>query len=331
MDIDKRSALTRRLFPSRFYDSYFINEYGRLEALRGTRYNACFSVVLLTIDGLGGGDLFEGAPLEFGKALVKAVIESVRNCDVVGMAFDRELVVILPETDYFGSLIAVRKLTKAVSQIIRKDRPPSVLITQATFPRDGKGFGEVLSTAAKRAKEKKESVWERRNLKDRLFWEIIGELTGKAYEGFENSSFDAGGGQDLTEFFIDEINELVLSEAARAPQKRGVLYFASKSVSTLPVLKALGSAGAIATRVFLVGEPEASASEVKNATQLPLNDPRLKEFLFTFFLSEDSGYALVCKENWGATFSCFHTADPVLVEGLISKFQGEYSLQEYFG
>ncbi|MBI5469379.1 MAG: hypothetical protein HY891_09640 [Deltaproteobacteria bacterium] len=329
MDIDRKTAFARGL-PGRFYDAYFINEYGKIEALRSTRYNTCFSVVLITVDGHGDVDPSEGAHLESIKALAKVVTDSVRNCDVAGMACDRELVVILPETDYFGSLIAVRKLTKAAGQIARKGRL-SAVITQATFPRDGKGFGELLSTAAKRARERKESVWERQGLKDRLFWEIIGELSGRPYSGFDNSSFEAGSGQDLTEFFIDGINELVLNEVMRAPQKRGVLYYASKSISSLPVLKALNSAGALATRVFLVGEPDGNLSEVKSATPIPLDDPRLKEFLFTFFLNEDSGYALVCKENWGATFSCFHTADPVLVEGLISKFQGEYSLQENFG
>lgn len=328
MDIEK-STIARGL-PGRFYDAYFINEYGKIEALRSMRYNACFSVVLITIDGPGGGGESEGALSETLKALANMVTESVRNCDVAGMAGDRELAVILPETDYFGSLIAVRKLTRAAGQIARKGRL-SAVITQATFPRDGKSFEELLGAAASRARERKESVWERDGLKDRLFWEIIGELSGRPYSGFDNSSFEAGSGQDLTEFFIDGINELVLSEAMRAPQKRGVLYYASKSISSLPVLKALSSAGSLATRVFLVGEPDGGLAEVKGATPIPLDDPRLKEFLFTFFLNEDSGYALLCKESWGATFSCFHTADPVLVEGLITKFQGEYSLQENFG
>jgi len=64
---------------------------------------------------------------------------------------------------------------------------------------------------------------------------------------------------------------------------------------------------------------------------LALDDPRLKETFFTFLMTEETSYALICKENWGSTFSCFHSSDPVLVEGLITKFQNEYSLKEQLG
>ncbi|MBI5643914.1 MAG: hypothetical protein HY954_10630 [Deltaproteobacteria bacterium] len=330
MEIGTKLSFAGKIFPNKFYDSFFIGEYGKIEALRATRYNSTFSIVLISIEA-AGISFEEGAGFEQFKALVKTVLDSVRNCDVVGMSDDAQITVILPETDHFGSLTAIRKISRALGVHIKKDKAPiSVIISNATYPKDGRGYGEVLSTAIRRGAEKKESLWERLNFKNKLFWEILGDLSGKPYSGLDNSSFDAGSGQELNEFFIDQINNLIVKEISRTPQKKGILYFASKNISK-GLVKLLGSAGAMSSKIFLVGETDSGAADIKNATPILLDDPRLRETFFTLFLNEDAGYGLICKENWGATFTCFHTSDPFLVEGLITKLQNEYSLQEQLG
>jgi hypothetical protein len=334
LDIETRPTQFKKVFPARFYDTYFVTEYGKLESLRASRYNTVFSVVLINITGFEGRLMLEdSAALEFMRKAAATILDSVRNCDVAGLADERQVVVILPETDYFGSLITLRKLSKALTAVVPKDKSDvSVVLTQATFPKDGKGYGELLGTAMRRSSERRESYWEKMDLRGKLFWEIVGELSGKVYRGYDNSSFDAGGAHDLTGGFIDQINELVVGEVARAPQRRGILYLAAKKITpALPLVKGLSGVGATATKIFLVGETDESAAEIKNASMICLDDPRMRETFFTFFMSEDSAYALICKENWGATYSCFHSADPYLVEGLITKFQVEYSLQEQFG
>ena len=333
LDIDTNTVLTKKLFPSRFYDAFFISEYGRIEATRATRYNTCFSLILIGVDAVGKTRLLESPEgLEFLKKLVASVLGSVRSCDIAGLSEDRKIMVILPETDYFGALMASKKLSRALNGALGEDAPFNVLLSHATFPRDGRTFQEMASVAARRVSERKDSLWERLGCREKLFWEIAGSLTGRNTAGFDGASFDAGSGQDLSEFFIDQINELIMKEIARTPQRRGIMYYGTRNISeSLPVVKMLSTAGATATKVFLVGEGGGSVWEIRNAMPLLLDDPRLKETFFTFFLNEDTAYALICKENWGATFSCFHTADPVLVEGLITKFQNEYSLQEQLG
>ena len=332
MEIGTKSGASRKPYHERLYDACFVNEYGKIESLRASRYNTCFSVVLLSVDGGGGSPEGEDAGWhEFFGRLSSRVVESVRNCDVVGLGDKGRLLVILPEADHFGSLMTLRKLSRSVEPV-SSGTPFSVNLTQATFPGDGKSFAELVGAATARVEIQKESLWEKLGLKNKLFWEIMGELTALAPSGYDNSCFEAGGDRAVTEFFIDQLDELIVKEISRTPQKRGILYFSSKKISQrLPLVKNLNAAGAFSTRVFLVGEPEDSASEIRTATPLVLDDPRLREIFFTFYLNEGSGYALVCKENWGATYSCFHTADKHLVEGLITKFQSEYSLQEQLG
>lgn len=335
LEIDARAVLTKRLFPGRFYDAFFISEYGRIEAIRATRYNSCFSIILIAVDGFAPGAAADGrGGLDLLERLAAAVLGSIRSCDVAALSDDgRQITVILPETDYFGSLVASRKLSRAIEAAFGEEGGQAgAVLSHSTFPRDGRTFPELAATASRRAAERQESLWESMGLGGRLFWEIVGSLTNTNFDGMGGSSFDAGSGQDLSEFFIDQINELIVKEIARSPQRRGIMYYGTRNISgALPAVRRLGAAGAVATRVFLVGESGGSALDIPGAVPLVLDDPRLRETFFTFFFSEETAYALVCRENWGATFSCFHTSDPVLVEGLITKFQNEYSLQEQLG
>lgn len=325
MAIDSKTHTTVKLPGGRFYDAAFIREYGHIESLRAARYSASYSVVLIDIGPSGSGDK------SLYNDMAEAVVSCVRSCDVAGRAGERQIAVILPETDFFGTLLTIRKLSSALDPFL-SSKALSIVFSHATFPRDGKGFGEVLSRAEAMAAKKRSSLWEKLNLKDKVFWEIMGELSSTPCHTVESSSFDFGPDLSLPECTLDAVNELIVREVARAPQKRGILYIVSRQLSSsLPIIKSLGHAGNVATRVFLVGEGGPDLQEIKNASPVPLSDPRLKEIFFTFFLNEDSGYAILCKENWGATFSCFHTADQELVEGLITKFQGEYALGEQLG
>lgn len=335
MDIDTKSILARMTLPANLHDANFVSEYGRIESLRASRYGTRFSVIVIEIEGLAA-DHGEIEAIEATEALRKiaaAVLDSTRTCDVAGLMGPNRIAVVLPETDYFGSLVAIRKISRAVNGAITGKRPGlSVLITHAAFPKDGKGFGELLSTAARRMAERRESLWEKNGFRDKLFWEIIAELSGRNYASFDSASFDAGSGLLLSDTFIDRINELVISEASRSPHKRGVLIFAARKISAgLPAINELNSAGAIATKIFLVGEGEDKLWDIRCATPISIDDQRLREVFFTFFFNEDMSYALICRENWGSTYSCFHTSDACLVEGLITKFQSEYSLQEQLG
>ncbi|MBI5561505.1 MAG: hypothetical protein HY894_01435 [Deltaproteobacteria bacterium] len=325
---ETKAAAAKKTAPGKLYDTFFVSEYGKLESLRAARYNAQFSILLMNVDGMDKA-LRDDDAADFIKKISAPILEAVRPCDVVGMIDERQVAVILPETDYFGSLIAIRKLTKALAATLTYETPPKkAVLSQATFPKDGRGYGALISTAAQRMTDKKESLWEKHEFKNKLFWEIMGDLCGTSYKGFENTSFDLGGGQALTEAFIDQINELIIKEITMFPHRRGIAYFASKKLSALPAITTLGHIGTLSTKVFLVGQAEDSLRDIKNATPIFLEDPRLRETFFTLYLTEDFGYALICRENWGSTFSCFHSSDPYLVDGLINKFQTEYSLQE---
>lgn len=312
-----------------YYETGFLNEYGRLEVLRSARYNRSFSLILIEFENPAapGWDKFF---MEVSTTLLK----SIRDCDIPGFTDDGKIAVILTETDHFGSLSAIRKINRLIDPIrLKGDRDKNFIIAQATFPKDARTFKDLLSAASKRLDERKKSIIESLRLKDKLFWEIMGEIMGQPRKDEKYANFDAGSGEAVSEFFMDRVNELVINELQRWPAKKGILYFATKKISSqLPFVKSLHSIGPVAAKVFLVGEGnEEELWDIKAATPICIDDPRMKELSFTFFLNEDTAYAIIFRESWGGVFSCFHTSDRHLVEAIINKFQKDNSLQEQLG
>ncbi len=315
----------KRFFPARFYDSNFVKEYAKLESLRAARYGSSFSLVLIQIEE--HDDAREYANLL--KDLSVMTVEVLRNCDVAGMVGERRLLIILPETDYFGSLMAIRKLKKALKKITGGSTP-GVVFSQATCPRDGDSYALLIESASQRIEKQKNSLWSRLDLEDRLFWEVIGRLLETHRHEAESSTFDLGPGMELKEDFIEAVNLSLVREIKRNPANRGILYMSTKDLcADMPVLRALRAAGEMASKVFLVTEkkPEWGPGH-RGITPIVLDDPRLGDKSFTFFLGEYFAYALIAKQSWQETFFCFHTSDEHLVEGLILKLQRDFSLQE---
>ena len=304
----------------KFYDAAFMREYGRIESCRAARFGNPFSVVVISAEDAG----------ELPREVAEGVLGSIRGSDVAGVLAGGRIAVLLPETNYFGALSTIRKLTLSLKP--GSSSTKTLFFSEATFAKDARSFTGMVEAAMEKLKEKRLSLREILDIDAKFFWEIIGDIFSRNCDGISNATFDAGAGHRLPGFFIDQVNEMIVREIQRNPRRKGILYFSAPRISPdLPIIRALGETGVTATRVFLAGKHEGNLVGFKNATPVYLDDPRLADTFFTFYLSEDSGYALILKENWGETYSCFHTSDPYLVEGLIYKFQTEYSLQEQLG
>jgi len=325
---------SKKVFPGRFHNAFFVTEYGKLEVLRAERYNKKLSIILTHIGGLNNlkKKMEKNELLAFLKELIKTMMQTLRNCDVIGMVEDKKLVAILPETDYFGSCIAVRKMKKAVENLTIKDQQhASIIFSNVSYPKDGKGYGELLVAADKMVSEQEEGLWLKLGFEGKPFWEIISLLlSGEGYEEKDAVPFDIGKDLSLPVFYLERLQEMIFQEITRDPKRRGILYLGVRKIlPNLPVLKVLDTIGATSTKIFIVGEgAEEKKWNLPNMTPIYLSDARLLETFFLFFLGEDVSYAVACKERWGEQYSCFHTVDPYLIEGLINKFQREYSLQE---
>lgn len=235
----------------------------------------------------------------------------------------------MPHTDYFNSLIAIRKLARALEFCTKTEPFATIIFSQATYPKDANGYGELVTVANGRIQDRMDSLLERLDFRDKLFWEMAAALTGKDIAERDYSTFYIGADHDLPNSFMDTLNPIILQEVARNPHKKGILYMGVKKFSDeMPIAKSIYSINKTATKIYIVGQGDKKKKEMGVAKVLILSDNRLLNTYFTLLLNEDMAYGIFCNESWGDAHSCFHTSDPYIVEALIEKFQKDYSLQE---
>lgn len=308
---------------SKFYNAFFVTEYGKIESLRAKRYNRVFSLILMEIDnfhdlkrGLDKGEL-----LTLLRKIIKAIMGVVRDHDVVGMIEDKRIVAILPETDFFNSMQTIRKVKKVLDEIVmgwgaKPSLPPvSFTFAHASYPRDGNGYDEIFYRAEERVKDKRGGLWVRLGLEGMPFWEVVSVLLKGGYDCSPDSTII----QSVSLPFIERIQRMTIQEVVRDSKKNGVLYLSLRGDTSF--LKGLGIPDPIMTRIFIVG-----GEGIPNTTPLYLSDKHLLNNHLILLLREDISYALLYRVEDDGGITCFHTVDPYLIDGLIIKFQQTYSL-----
>jgi len=317
--------------------SYFVDYAGK-EFYKARRYGRQFSLVLLSIDNLEqmrkevGRELFRPAMRD----LVSAVSRVVRDADILAKVADNEYYVLLPETDYFGALMFLRRAVEEVrrEETVRalEQRLPVLLsLGAATYPKDGEDFDELLHWCRARAEEQRGSIVRRLHLSDlepAAFWELADLLLADAAR-LPESSPSAPRPADLG--LVATVQREAAREVARDPRARGLVYVSQgRDGGPTPLLDGLprGEAGMRSgdhpVRVFLLGPRGAAAPDHPLVTPVYLEgDDRLSSHDVLLFLGENAAYGLLQRRD-GALF---HTSDVPLVDLLVSRLQAAYDLQ----
>ena len=319
--------------------AYFIDYAGK-EFYKARRYARAFSLVVLSIDNAeqmrkeGGRELYRRALRD----VVTAVSRVVRDADILAKVSESEYYVLLPETDYFGALMFLRRAAEEIRRedsIRELERRSPVLLSMgaSTFPKDGEDFDELLHWARARVQEQRGSLLRRLHLGDvpaNAFWELADLLLSENAR-IPDSSPSARVPRDA-ELFAAAQREAA-REIGRDPRARGLLYVGSRErLAAAPVLAALPAsdvgarAGDATVHVYLLGPRGADPSRVGHplVTEVYVDgDPRFAGHEFLLFISEHSAYGLLS----GPGGRTFHTSDVPLVDALVSKLQTLYDLQ----
>ena len=319
--------------------AYFIDYAGK-EFYKARRYGRAFSLVVLSIDNAdqmrkeGGRELYRRATRD----LVSAVSRVVRDADILAKVSESEYYLLLPETDYFGALMFLRRAAEEVRRedaIRELERRCPVLLSMgaSTFPKDGEDFDELLHWARARVEEQRGSLLRRLHLADlpsNAFWELA-DLLLSDHVRIPESSPSSRNARD-PELFVAAQREAA-REIGRDPRARGLLYVGTRErLGLVPVVQALppgdvaARAGDTTVRVYLLGPRGADGAPVGHplVTEVFVDgDPRFDGHEFLLFISEHSAYGLLA----GPGGSTFHTSDVPLVDALVSKLQTLYDLQ----
>lgn len=321
------------------YNLSYFTDYALKEIYKARRYGRSFSLLTLAVDNLvplrarfGAEDAKKAT-----RGVIRALSKIVRDSDVIAKASDHEFYVLLPETDFFGAVMFVRRAMAAVSeepevQEVEQRLPLAVIAGASTFPKDGEDFDELVHRCRERMEERRTSLQRKLHLEGLGFWEQVELLLGSpdsAKLPTDEKAAPARRGK-VSDSLFSELQAEIARELHRDPGARGILYVGGPEVSSeLPIASGLEEPPEeLASRVYVLGR---RADIETHPGLMPVfleGDDRMNRHQFIFWLAENAAYALVQRRGKGATWG-FHTSDAAVVDGLITKLQAEYDLQPY--
>ena len=129
-----------------------------------------FSLLTLSLDG-------EDDSLGTLRQNADALLEAVRDSDVVARVEGDEFYLLLPETGLLGALACRRRIADRLAALDQHIAQPATGI--AVFPSDGRDLGRLLRASRRRSERSKKGVWRRLELGKQPFWDVVNRLLGE--------------------------------------------------------------------------------------------------------------------------------------------------------
>jgi diguanylate cyclase (GGDEF)-like protein len=332
------------------YSAAFLADYFEKERYKAGRFRRPLSVVFLVVENFSFlmEQTRESIVVGAVTSLIDAVRQAVRDSDLVAREEANRFCVVLPETDAFGALLAVRRLRKAVKEKCRIQFLGSEFFLQpffmsATCPRDGRDFAELLRVAEEKYARQQKSPLYRMRLSERPFWDAFEILLGKRehYELLrkgEDVPYFLRFRKDLgrnAHFSIPRetwlrILESVAQDVAANPEERGLVIAAGPTPEIYKqIFLSFKTSIPQQRNVYVVGQAGNTRFDSKNLMYVATEDELLKDREFVMYLKEGGAYGFFCSAR-GGEVEGFNTADESLVEAMMEKVQEMYQLQGNF-
>jgi diguanylate cyclase (GGDEF)-like protein len=332
------------------YSAAFLADYFEKERYKAGRFHRPLSVVFLVIENFSFlmEQTRESIVVGALTSLIDAIRQALRDSDLVAREEANRFCIVLPETDSFGALLAIRRLRKAIKDKCRIQFLGTEFFLQpffmsATCPRDGRDFPELLRVAEEKYARQQKSPLHRMRLVDRHFWDAFEILVGKRehYELLrkgEDVPYFLRFRKDLgrnAHFSVPRetwlrILEAVAQDVTVNPGDRGLVIAAGPTPEIYKQIFLSFNASIPPHRnVYIVGQSGNTRFDAKNLMYVSAEDEQLKDREFVLYLKEDGAYGFFCSAR-GSEVEGFNTADESLVEAMVEKAQELYQLQGNF-
>jgi diguanylate cyclase (GGDEF)-like protein len=332
------------------YSAAFLADYFEKERYKAGRFHRPLSLVFLVVENYSFlmEQTRESIVVGALTSMIDAIRQAVRDSDLVAREEANRFCIVLPETDAFGALLAVRRLRKAVKEKCRIQFLGTEFFLQpffmsATSPRGGRDFPELLRVAEEKYARQQKSPLHRMRLVDRPFWDAFEILVGKRehYELLrkgEDVPYFLRFRKDLgrnAHFSVPRetwlrILESVAQDVTVNPEDRGLVIAAGPTPEIYKQIFLSFKATIPPHRnVYVVGQSGSTRFDSKNLMYVATEDDLLKDREFVLYLKEGGGYGFFCSAR-GSEVEGFNTADESLVEAMLEKAQELYQLQGNF-
>lgn len=315
---------------------YFI-EYTENEIKRANRIHGMFSIAVVSIENYR--DLIG----TFGKTYVdetftritNLINEVIRDADTLSVSENASMLnLFLPDTDYFGSIITMRRIKNQLKQTLyvtngSVTKNVEVIIGSATYPNDGTTAATLLSKAYDMAKRSSSGT-----IKQITSMEALGfmEFSDNILKIFKDTK---QAGDDITNAIfviskdrIMDIINLLSNDILARPFMRGLVFLGIPAITKeLKLIKEQYKLYNANTKLYLLGKKQpGDYIDISYAPIMIINEDIGGRF-FMFNLNEEYAYGFITNESSGKQFSVFHTSDPIIVEELVAVLQEKYFVQ----
>lgn len=331
------------------FSAAFLSEYLEKELYKASRFRRPLSVVFVVLHNFAF--LIERTRESLVVAALASAAEEIRRAlrdsDLLARTGPDRFCVVLPETDAFGALLAIRRLRKVLRSkgeisFLGASHRLELFFLPATFPADGRNLQELERAAEETYAEQQKSPYWRLRLQGKPFWEACDALVGKPayydqlrtgedvpFFGRVRRDLGRNGYFVLPRDVLLRMVEAVAQEVAVSPQERGMVIAAGPRPDVFrQIFLSFGTKGE-RRRIYLVGRGGATRFDAKNFLYVAADDERLSEREIVLSLRETGGYGLFCADRDDEVCG-FNTADRWLVEGMMEKFQDLFCLQGHF-
>lgn len=332
------------------YSLAFLSDYFEKERYKAGRFRRPLSVVFLVVDNLSRLKEQAGETLVSGalSKMVDAVRKALRESDLIARVESNRFCVVLPETDYFGSVLTSRRLRKAVRecrsiQHMGNEHRLETFFVSATFPRDGKTLMDLWKDSEEKFQGQKQSPFHRLHLPEKVLWNAFDILVGKPEyydhlrEGrnvpyFSRFLRDRGrnGYFRLSRENFLRMVESVAQDTVSRNMKRGLVIAAGPRPEIFKqIFLSLGSDAGNGRNIYIIGRAGSTRFDSKNLLYVNAEDEQLRKRELILFLKENGAYGLFATDREDEVCG-FNTADEWLVDSMMEKVQETYRLQGNF-
>lgn len=335
---------------TRAYSAAFLADYFEKERYKSGRFRRPLSLIFLAIDNFAFlmEQTRESMVVGALAAMVDSIRKALRDSDLIARVEPDRFCIVLPETDHFGSMLAVRRLRKAVKEVggiqfLGSEYSLQPFFMSATYPRDGKDFMELCRVADDKYVRQQKSPLHRLRLMEKSFWDAFETLVGKPeyYDLLrkgEDVPYFARVRRDLgrnghfsipREVFLRMV-ESIAQDVVSDGESRGLVIAAGPRPEIFKqIFLSFGAVPPGGRNIYILGQSGSTRFDAKNLLYVTADDERLREKEFVLFLKENGAYGLFATGRQEEVCG-FNTADEWLVESMMEKVQEMYLLQGNF-
>jgi diguanylate cyclase (GGDEF)-like protein len=332
------------------YSSAFLKDYLEKELYKSGRFRRPLSVILFVAGNFAQLMAQTRESLVIGAlaGVVEEIRKALRDSDLIARIDTDRFCIVLPETDAFGTMLAIRRLRKAIrgksaiSFLGGEFRLQSFFLP-ATFPRDGKTYPDLKRAAEEGYARQQRSPLSRLRLQEKSFWDAFDILVGKSsfYDRlasgeevpyFSRIRRDLGrnGHFIIPRDSFQRVVEAVAQDVHASKDERTLAIAAGPRPEVFrQIFLSFGPEPPSSSRIYLIGRSGSTRFEGRSILYVSAEDERLATREILLFLKEDGAYGLFAADR-GEDVCGFNSADEWLVEAMMEKIQDLYLLQGHF-